>query len=164
MKIWRELLKKTSILMQHHLNLFKANSTQDGFYNMKNRKMSEQPVKSLSKAYSESLIQNLNRTRNYKLQKSTSQANLSQSKLKSFINLDGSFRIRESSIDSNSVEKMHTFNIKSSNINSKVLSTLKHITTRNPTCGLNKSSSVVSHLSNTSRCYYLEENTGLLEK
>ncbi|CAI2383844.1 unnamed protein product [Moneuplotes crassus] len=152
MKTCRELVKKTSILMQHHLNLFKS-SSHTGSLNMNNRKMSEQPIKSLSKVYSESLLNPSHKTRNVKMQKSTSQANISK---------DRSLRIRETSLDSNSVERMHTFNIKSTNLSSKVLNTLKHMTGGKQS--FTKSSSIISNQSNSSKCYYVEETTGLLEK
>ncbi|CAI2377792.1 unnamed protein product [Moneuplotes crassus] len=152
MKICRELVKKTSILMQHHLNLFKASSNKNSLQ-INNRKMSEQPIKSLSKAYSESLLTNGCKNRNSKLQKSTSQSSFSR---------DRSLRIRETSLDSQSVERMHTFNIKSTNISSKVLNTLKQITTGKKS--FNKSSSIVSNQSNSSKCYYVEEPTGPLER
>ena len=65
--------------MHHHLNLFENNSQQDRFMTMNNRKMSEQPIKSLSKVYSESLLQIPGKSRNDKTMKSTSsQANLSR--------------------------------------------------------------------------------------
>ena len=45
-----------------------------------------------------------------------------------------------------------------------MLNTLKHITQANSIGSFNKSSSVVSQFSNSSKCYYVEENTKLLEK
>lgn len=67
-------------------------------------------------------------------------------------------------MDSNSVERMHTFNIKENKIQSKMLKTLKHITQCSSTSSFNRNSSVTTQGGNTSKCYYIEENTKLQEK